>query len=155
MKNQDLTKLQKRVERMLDGEKKRREVALRFADKIYEIIVPVAGEIWGNGDGGIEMPGMVFVRNAKNQETALYFRYISWDGCNDRYESGGFYCNEKSSVPEVWGEAISQLRGSDFWWAIRTIVEWIPRVIELMEKKETSRQKLLGLLAQTKQENRK
>lgn len=36
----NLQTLQDRVEKMLNGEKKRREVALKFADKVTEILKP-------------------------------------------------------------------------------------------------------------------
>jgi len=46
-----------------------------------------------------------------------------------------------------WGRPIEELRGREFWYAIQVLIEWVPLVAELMDKKEKSRDELLSLLA--------
>jgi len=45
----DLQQLSEKVQAMLDGEKKRREVALEFVQRLQDILEPVAKDIWGDG----------------------------------------------------------------------------------------------------------
>jgi len=39
-----------KVQQMLEGEKKRREVALKFIEQVQEILEPAAPDIWGHND---------------------------------------------------------------------------------------------------------
>ena len=45
-----LENLQVKVQSMLDGEKKRREVAIQFTNILHNILIDVAEDIWGNGE---------------------------------------------------------------------------------------------------------
>lgn len=134
----ELTKLQKRVQQMLDGERKRREVALEFVEKVAEIVQPVAKDIFAltmDGDG-------IEIVQTGNRD--IYYRFVAHH-VQDGDEYTGFYLDNGRQY-FVWGYEINELRGPRFWWAIRTIMEWLPKVAELMEKKAESREKLLGLL---------
>ena len=132
MKN--LQDLLLRVKKMLDGEKKRREVACEFLDKVQEILLPVASDIW---------PCKISCErstDAVQVQIDIYFRWGSHAGQN-HFEIPGFYFGNM-----YWGENVIGVRGSHFWYAIRCIVEWIPELIELMNRKEISREMLIALL---------
>jgi len=47
-----LENLQVKVQYMLDGEKKRREVAIQFINVLHDILIDVSGNIWGFGVSG-------------------------------------------------------------------------------------------------------
>jgi len=143
----NLQELSERVQAMLDGEKKRREVALEFVQKLQNILEPVAPDLWGDGCERCDAVYVWRVRqdNLKREYTDIYFRYGYHYG-QTRDESPGFYDGEMSGGP-YWGRPIEELRGREFWYAIQVLIEWVPLVAELMEKKEKSRDELLSLLA--------
>jgi hypothetical protein len=108
--------------------------------------------MWGIGTGDEEEsePGVTSVevmreRNGKKTKSGIYFRYQTWYGTR-KSEGTGFYFSENYGYPRVWGTPLHELRGKDFWYAVQTLLEWIPIVSALIEKKETSRQALLDLL---------
>lgn len=134
--------LQEKVEKMLEGEKKRREIALKFLDELQEIIYPVAETIWGEeGDGEYYIPNStycVWVRNfdekkQKNIATCVYFDY--------GYDSKEFY-HTREEFPGN-GSPVKYLKGIEFWHCIQQIINWIPVVIKAMEKRELNRENLL------------
>ena len=45
-----LENLQQKVQSMLDGEKKRRETAIKFTNVLHDILIDVAEDIWGSGE---------------------------------------------------------------------------------------------------------
>lgn len=145
----NLVVLQEKVQAMLDGEKKRREKALKFLDEFQAILEEVAEDIWGTGNS--EYKGTVWVRNKKNDKnevTNFYFRFIEHEG-NNRYECNGFfesgYDCSGYEYP-LWGEEIKDLKGSNFWNAIRCIMDWIPVLIEVIDNRSESRNKLINLV---------
>lgn len=143
----NLQELSERVQAMLDGEKKRREVALEFAQKLQDILEPVAPDLWGDG---CENSDAIYVwrlrkDNLKRENTDIYFRYSTHYG-QKRDEVPGFYDGEMSGGP-YWGRPIENLRGREFWYAIQVLIEWVPLVAELIDKKSASRDELLALLA--------
>jgi len=128
---------------MLDGEKKRREIALKWLEEVTEILKPAAKDIWGSGvnfGGGMETYTTDILKIDKNgnkKEAGIYFRY------KKMYEEySGFY-DDTSTDCNINGTAVEDLRGKDFWYAIQVIIDWIPQVLEAMEKREISRQQLL------------
>ena len=130
----DLTKLQSRIERMLSGEKKRREVALKFIEKVEETMTKIAPTIFSDHE-----TAAIYVN-----QRPLYFRWDNHQGRNNS-ELPGFYLDTEHGNP-YWGDPLEDQFGPRFWGGIRTIIEWIPTVIELMDEKETSRDKLISLL---------
>jgi len=143
----DLQQLSEKVQAMLDGEKKRREVALEFVQRLQDILEPVAKDIWGDG---CENADAIYVwrtrqDNLKRENTDIYFRYDTLCGSRSA-EYTGFYDGEMSGGP-YWGRAIEDLRGREFWYAIQVLIEWVPLVAGLIDKKFASRQELLSLLA--------
>ncbi len=141
----NLTVLQEKIEKMLDGEKKRREVALKFIEEFQSILQNVAETTWGNGDSE-EFMYTAWVKNkenGKNQRTDYYFRYKLWEGSNTK-EYSGFY--KTKSGYSVWGTEVVDLKGADFWDFVRCVINWIPILIEIIERRNESRDQLLGLL---------
>ncbi len=137
--------LQARVEKMLAGEQKRREVALKWLEEVEEILIDVAEDIWGRGVCyGYDCPtytvDITQIRDGKKKDAGFYFRYATHRG-HDQKEYYGFY--KADGEMNVWGTEIEDLRGSTFWHAIQVILEWLPQVIEAMEKREESREQLL------------
>ena len=143
----DLQKLSEKVKEMLDGEKKRREVALEFVQRLQDILEPVAKDIWGGGYEGFNTIYVWRTRqdNLKRENTDIYFRYSTHYGQRNN-EYTGFYDGEMSGGP-YWGRAIEDLRGREFWYAIQVLIEWVPLVAGLIDKKSASRDELLSLLA--------
>lgn len=134
--------LQERVEKMLEGEKKRRELALKFLDELQKIIYPAAKIIWGEeGDGEYYIPAStycVWIRNfdlkkQKNIAKDVYFCYSVL--------SVGFYYT-KEEFPGN-GRNIEDLKGIEFWHCMQQIINWIPVILKAMEKRELNREDLL------------
>ena len=147
----DLQKLSEKVKEMLDGEKKRREVALEFANRLQEILEPVAPDIWSGDTVWIKEPSDYDSQDNYDQ-LSVYFRWNqscpqiqAFNNADEYYESCGFYATYGSSC--IRGDSITDIYGREFWYAIQVLVEWVPLVAELMEKKEKSRDELLSLLA--------
>jgi hypothetical protein len=152
-----MKELQERIEKMLEGEKKRRGVALRFVEGFEEILEPIACEIWNTGtkeDKEIEPNNTALwvwrMKDQKKRLTDLYYRYERWYGKYDE-ESPGFYLvgkyNEAAQVIPIWGEALENIKGKDFWYCIQLLIEWIPELTKLIDKKDNSRNELVKLLA--------
>jgi hypothetical protein len=135
--------LQERVQRMLEGEQRRRIVALKWISEIEEILLPVSEDIWGTGDNFAGIPSNTITltkldKDNKKKNTCIYFRYINHEEIDTEYV--GFYeCNNCN----VFGKPLEELRGKEFWYAIQTIMGWIPQVIAMMDRREESRNALL------------
>lgn len=138
--------LETKVRQMLENERKRREIAIKFAEKVTEILEPIGRDSWG--DEGERVDNVVWVtrkRDGKIETTDIYFRYDRWvTRSGDAIEEPGFYLSR--SGHNVWETPIEKLRGKQFWYVIQCILEWIPLVIEAIEKREESRDKLLSLI---------
>ena len=133
--------LQEKVQAMLDGETKRRETALKFINEVSKILIPAAKDIWG--EGSENHPNIVWISRKgkeKREYTDFYFRYGEYRGTNNN-EFEGFYYDTNSMG--IWGTDIIDLKGTEFWAAIRTIIEWIPYVAELIDSRSASREELL------------
>ncbi len=134
---------------MLEGEKKRRDIAIKWLGKVQEVLLPVAEDIWGNEDPSEVMWTAAVYVKGKNSEgkyysTNIYFRWSEHEG-KYKDEKTGFYL---STSPDMWwGKRLEDVRGPNFWWAIEKIVEWI----EWLEKKripekEKIREDILSLI---------
>ena len=142
-----MNNLQERVQKMLEGEKKRREIALKWVEEITEILTSVGKDMWGGGDsfGGELYTNTITLtkinKDNKKKNTDIYFRYDDHYGTDDTECSGFYDCSETQC--NVWGTSIDELNGKEFWYAIQVIIDWIPQVIEGMNKREKSRSALL------------
>ena len=130
----NLETLQVKVQSMLDGEKKRRVIAIQFVEKVVEIVAPICDSIFMQYDEFGEVVSL-----GRN----LYFRWETHYGASDT-ENIGFYMKYDDYL--VWGTPICDVKGTEFWGAIRDIVDWVECISEKIDEKETSREKLLSLL---------
>lgn len=141
-----MNKLQERVEKMLNGEKKRRDIVKKWLAEVTEILEDAGEDIWGRGVCfGVDVPTyttdvLKVDKDGKKRETEIYFRYVAHQG-RDSTEYPGFYYNGQYNT---WGADVEDLRGREFWYCIQCILEWIPIVLEAMEKREISREELLA-----------
>lgn len=146
----NLVVLQEKVQMMLDGEKKRREIACKFLNELESILLDVAEDIWGTGDNA-EFSGSVWVRTKKDNKniaTSIYFRFIEYEG-ERQDEDTGFYESDAfvgGYEYPLWGKDIKEMNGSDFWNAIRIIIEWVTILIETIDNRNESRDKLISLV---------
>lgn len=139
--------LQERVEKMLEGETKRRETALKWLQEIESILIDVAEDIWGSGisyygdeEGTYTVDLVKTAKNGKKEDSGIYYRYRTHNGENCWEDTGFLY--EKSGY-NFWGKPVENVRGKEFWYAIQIIIDWLPQVVEAMDKREESREKLL------------
>ncbi len=139
--------LQQKVQAMIEGENRRRDIALKWVKEIEQILLPVAVHIWGeDGDGGDGVPGgSVWIRNysetkKKNICIDAYFRYAS---IHQGSEGTGFYVQSFGIPIPCDGERIEYKKGYDFWSTIEAILKWLPIVIEAIDKRSASRDALL------------
>jgi len=139
--------LQERVSKMLHGEQKRREIAIRFLEKLTEDIQDAAMELFGEQHyPGLDTCAIWLweTKMSKKIKKDIYFRYGMHPNERTGNEFPGFYLSQ--DVWEIAGQDIELTKGADFWWAIRTIVEWLPELQEEIEKKGISRDKLSAKL---------
>ena len=148
-----MKELQKRIERMLEGEKKRREVALKFVEKFEKTLEPIACEMWNPGTENdrkvVEYTAKWVwrLKDEKRKYTDLYYRYEHWYGNNDDESIGFYFVGENREAIPIWGEPLENIKGKDFWYCIQLLIEWIPELTKLVDKKNDSRNKLVTLLA--------
>jgi hypothetical protein len=122
--------LQRKIESMIRGEKKRREVAIRFLDVLSNELKTVGIDIWGSRaseESAVWMP-----------KCNIYFRYMTHEGKYET-EKPGFYFSEGE---KYWGWNLQGIRGEKFWGAIRGIIDWLPFLAQEIERREISREKL-------------
>jgi len=141
----DLQTLEEKVQGMLEGEKKRREVGIEFINKVTEIIETIASNIWSNNriDEDYSIYVTTINKEGKKRNTNIYFRWENWEGVNDTEEIG-FYLDVNNSG--FWGKNVIGLRGADFWYSVQVIKDWIPQIVDAIDKREKSRQQILDLL---------
>lgn len=142
--------LQEKVQEMLNGESKRREIAIKWLEEVAEVLLPVATHIWGSGDfakGRGSSDEYTKTISYKDTQQQLFFRYKIFD-INDKYEGRitypiGFYYGEYNNSN---GTALTEINGKEFWSAIQKIMDWIPDVIDAMDKRNISRDELVSKL---------
>ena len=128
--------LQERVAGMLQGEQKRRKIAEKWLEEVGMIVGEMGYDIWG-----YEYTSAVWLwkeKEGKKSKLSIYFRYGDQVGQNAT-ETKGFYFSE---IYPYWGEPIEEKQGRSFWWAIRSILEWLPLLQKEIERKEVSRDNL-------------
>jgi hypothetical protein len=170
----DTQKLEENLKAMLDGEKKRRKIAIQWLDRLESILMEAGPALWGSGDGGDYVDNAKYVereKEGKKTRVDIYFRYGHHEGERKtegtgwyydrplyptikdinrgerKTEGTGWYYDLSRGYQACWGRLLSDLRGTEFWWAIRAIIEWIPIVISQIDKKSQSRQKLVEMMA--------
>ena len=146
----NLVTLQDKVTAMLEGERKRKEVALKFLDEFEEILLQVAETTWGTGTHP-EIEYTCWVKNKKDEKnklTDLYFRYEVHE-TQTKDEFIGFYRTDPLynmyNMP-IWGKSVKHMKGADFWDAIRILINWIPVLIEIIDGRNESRNQLISLI---------
>jgi hypothetical protein len=148
-----MKELQEKIKRMLEGEKKRREVALKFIGELHETLLPIACEMWSPGtendkrqDADSTAVWIWKIRKGKKRLTDLYYRYEPWQGDNEIECQGFYFVGKYNYGMPVWGEELSNVKGKDFWYCIQILIEWIPLLTGLIDKKNDSREDLLNLI---------
>lgn len=141
----NLVKLQENVEKMLDGERKRRDIALKWLDEVTAILTLAGKDTWGAGvcygwEPSNTVDVLWFDEKGNKKESGIYFRYHNHVGAED-VEIPGFYSNSKDL--NYWGTPIEELKGACFWHSIQVIIDWIPQVAETLEKRDARRKDLL------------
>jgi hypothetical protein len=129
--------LTEKIKKMLEGERKRRGVALSFLGFLEGELPQVCVELYGKGGRYETVPNAAVWVWGKEGEK-IYFRYSPL--VEDRVEEIGFYY---SIIENYRGEPIETIKGRDFWHAIKIIMEWLPLLVKEIEKRELSRNKLV------------
>ncbi|KZE79335.1 hypothetical protein AV654_17860 [Paenibacillus elgii] len=127
--------LKARVEAMVNGESKRREVALKFLKELEEILLPVAPILWKpDGCDAVHVSGDV------------YFCWSEYSYGN-HYESTGFHVTDTRYEILRWGTELADIEGTEFWEAMRSILRWVERLGTMMDDEDAARNDLLSLIA--------
>ena len=135
----NIESLQNRIEQMLKGEKKRREIAIKWLNEIDDILQPLMPQLYlpyefaGNA---------AFIPAKIGTNKNVYFRW----GCGN-----GFYSlttsNMECKIPKG-GTELYEIYGKEFWYCVRCIVEAIPLWVAKIDEKNIAREKLIAKLAQ-------
>jgi len=136
-----MQQLKEQIERMLAGEQKRREVALRFLSVALETITPACIEIFGiDGEWDNGVAGGAWLRTASKGGFHTADGIIIWKSKTElgkqRGWLPGFYFGFAQEDPE-------KLRGPEFWNGIREVVEFIDYIQERLDKQAESRESLV------------
>lgn len=133
----DWENFQQKSKTFFEEEGERRKRAMAFADKITEILLPVANQIFAGPNYFDSQKHTVSV--GKN----AYFRWEKYHIGNFD-EEPGFY--GMSSVGNYLGVPLRYVSGPIFWGIVRSIVDWLPEVHALLDAKDESRDRLLTML---------
>lgn len=139
----DLTTLNQKVGEMLQSETKRREVAMQWVTAVIDVLKPIAQDIWGDEQfhyGSFEPDYFVAVKkikDGKKEDTDLLFRFKT-ENWND---IGFYYFKDRNQVIPLQDK-----KGPDFWRQIQYISDWIPQLIENIDRMNNNREKLLNNL---------
>lgn len=137
-----MEELKARVQAMLEGEKKRREVAEKFLLELEEILLPVMPVLFGAGECDMES---VYVGGG-DHDSSLYFRYVGRYSDYLRTGEGcGFYLSPSYHL--IWGKSLEELRGSDFWSAIEAVMRWTDVLVGQMDIRSVAREKIISLIS--------
>jgi hypothetical protein len=118
MKNLEL-----RMQKMVDGEKKRREVAIKYVEKFEEFMDANRETIWGDD------------KHIVIDEDSGFF-YNAWrSDINDCFK--GFHFE---------GECLSEQKGRGFWVGIKQLLNYSKELEKIIDTKETFRNDLIKLL---------
>ena len=126
-----MDELKARIERMLDGEQKRREVALRFLDAAQEVIIPACIEIYGAGDEDEMIVGGTYIGHPQESSCGLFF----WATSRDGWKPGWYF--GPGAIPDI------DARGKMFWGGVRQAVEFIDYIDQRLQAQEKSRESLV------------
>ena len=142
--NKNLSTLSEKVGIMLETENKNRKIAIKFIEKVTEILEEVAHDMWGKNYDGYELyhytKNVTILQNdGKRTSSFLYFRY----GNNHNEEVNGFYVQTDH---EYFLNNILDLRGKELWYQIQLIYNWLPQIIEDIEKRCISRSDIVNKL---------
>ena len=148
LKIQVMKTLEQKISQMIEGEKKRRSVAIEWLNKVTKTIFPVMVDLFGDAEtleNTYDENDNTLVLKVKETTTNIYFRYISHYG--EREEEGvGFYTISEPEYETTWGDPVKFQKGNDFWRAVRTIMDWLPEFENLIESKGKSRNNLVSKL---------
>lgn len=125
--------LQEKIQLMLDGEKKRRDVAIKWLKSVEELVFTVSYTLWGNViDECDETTKTINLLDGEKKATKFYFCYH-----NRERSLEGFHIRNNDSMH------YSEIKGKDFWNLVEIVIQWIEKLIELIDVKNESRNKLL------------
>lgn len=145
-----MKEIQERVLNMVNGEKKRREIAEKFVTAVHNILYDNASDIWGDGDADYpyDVSNAVWLKKqgTDDMKSDFYFRYK--EHCGERKtESEGFYLSRTGNI--YWGDSYETLKGDEYWYFIRILIYWVKDFLpKMIEKKQASRESLLNLIKQ-------
>jgi hypothetical protein len=126
-----MDELKARIERMLAGEQKRREVALRFLDAAQEVSTPACQEIYGDGDTDEMIIGGTYVGHPQESDCGLFF----WATSRDGWKPGWYF--GPGAIPA------EDARGKIFWSGIHQAVEFIDYIDQRLAAQAKSRESLV------------
>jgi len=143
-----MNNLQERVQKMLDGETKRREVALEWLRELSDILAPVSADIWGKNDFGHPCLDNAIRLTIKGNDGEIHFsdmlfRYGTYTMENGTVRNEFGFQRWDFSAVEFIVDNIDTLKGKDFWLGIHAIMGWLPIAIKAMDAEENSRNALI------------
>jgi hypothetical protein len=137
-----MTELQQRVKAMLESEKSRREVALKWLQEVTEILSGEVGyTIWGTPVDPLGLATAAVQVKSVGMDACLYFRYGNHRG-SERTEYPGFYVSPEGLL--YWGNPIEDIKGKTFWEYVGYIMVWVEQLTASLDQYESVRQKLVS-----------
>lgn len=117
--------LQERVNRMLNGEQKRREIAVKWLEEIEAILT-------------LEFCEQLFGTDPLWQHTTIK------DDLVYRYEDDSVVGFSYFSDCYEYSDYLTNIKDNNFWDSIAKIIDWIPKLVQVMDSAENRRDRLLS-----------
>lgn len=124
-----------------EREVKRKEQAVKYLEKLTEILAPALREIIGEGLRDVKTITILKWDKEKDgySYNDLYFRHTRHE-IQSGTEYPGFYIDEKGY--HLWGKDLTEVKGNEFWQRTKEVTDWISNYLpEYVDKLEKSRDK--------------
>lgn len=143
-----------RLQELAEKERKRRDRAVKYLEKLIDILVPIFDDLFGVEFNPYLWKEDYFVRVmqwSKEQGeyvgSQMYFRYKTHYFDNGNYENVGFYVTLDDQFTPIGGTNLLSLKGYEFWFRVKQICDWLTNYIpEQIEKADKSRDSRLDHL---------
>jgi hypothetical protein len=144
--NNNMSVLEKLTE-VSSRETKRREQAVNYLNTLTEQLTPIFKDVFGcveyvSGDTQYIKWIPAYDKEKKEYNTSnseIYFRFGNHHGDNST-EYPGFY---KSYEYPFWGDDVTELKGQNFWIAVKQITDWLNNCLsdelDIIEKSRDQR----------------
>ena len=129
--------LQTKIDKMISGERKRRDIALKWLDDLTKRLSPLCLKLLGSNEiNSFEFDYVIRFQN-------IYFRYNSiYNDYRQYTDYEGFYFISINGYIK-FTDSVKDIKGDRFWEAIKEINKNIPVLIDTLQKQNNKKDTLI------------